>query len=67
MSECRDKEGGGMGERFGPRSVDGCCAVVPSADPSPNPLLDIMTAMIDVKPTTDQLLNLFKGFTERVP
>lgn len=42
-------------------------AIVPSADPSPNPLLGIMTAMIDVKPTNDQLLNLPKGFTERVP
>lgn len=67
MSECRDREGGGMGERFGPRSIDGCSAIVASTDPSPNPLLGIMTAMIDVKPTNDQLLNLSKGFTERVP
>lgn len=44
VSECRDREGGGRGERFGLRSIDGCSAVVPSADPSPNPLLGIMTA-----------------------
>lgn len=46
------------------RSVDGCSTIVQSADPSPNPSLALMTAMIDVRPANDLALNLPEGFAE---
>lgn len=53
MSKSRDRVEGGREERFGPRSIDGCSTIVLSADLSPNPLLGVMTVVIDVKSTND--------------
>ena len=51
------REGSGREARFEPRSIDGWSASVLSADPSPSPLLSIMTDVIDVKLTNDPVFN----------